>query len=598
MTFAAMPFAESTFAGVVGGLAPAAPIEPGPPPPVVEISPWTVEISGMVMAPLINSISIDSELGRQGGASFTLHNVTSIPSVGQSVRILWYADVLFAGMLDRVAIRSDGTGDHITYHCECVDYSYLLFRRKIRKTYSDVLWYSIANDLISHDAGGDGLTFGTLDDAAYGVHLETVDVKDGNAHDLLSETAAAIGGIFYVDQQKRLNLVTTAQMPPAPEVIDADIVEAATLSEDRETYRNQQTITITGTPSTQQEPAITTTYTRSNNQQIAARQLIEGGTGIYNDFESITHPTSNTTSALIQLGVTYALLRLGAQGAIRHVLSIQTRATGFKAGQLATVDLPGYGLSGEGAGEQWIIQKVRINEQDGKFSSTTLELTGSSLIRRAQELWLDIVKRGNILVIPQPPITAPSAITTVTIATVGSSGWVVPSGVTQIQMTCNAAGGGGGGGATYTDSTYHLSADGGTGGAGGRAVSILTVTPGETLTMVVGAGGAAGVTVSGSGSGGSQGTAGLRGGATQIQRGATVLVSATSGYGGGGAFCAPPLRLIQRPLTQMPGTNGSGGNGLGQINTLGGGSLGGRRGTGTPFTQPAAGSPGTILLEY
>lgn len=598
MTFAALPFAESTFAGIVGGLAPAAPIEPGPPPPVVEISPWTVEISGVVVSPLINSISIDSELGRQGGASFTLHNVTSIPSVGQSVRILWYTDVLFAGMLDRVAIRSDGTGNHITYQCECVDYSYLLFRRKIRKTYSNVQWASIASDILAREVSGDGLSFGVMDSIYVTAFMATVDVKDGNCHDLLSETAAAIGGIFYVDQQKRLNLVTTAQMPPAPEVIDADIVEAATLSEDRETYRNRQTITITGTPSTQQEQAITTTYTRSNAEQIAARQLIEGGTGIYNDFESITHPTSNTTSALIQLGVTYALLRLGAQGAIRHVLSIQTRATGFKAGQLATVDLPGYGLSGEGAGEQWIIQKVRINEQDGKFSSTTLELTGSSLVRRAQELWLDMVKRGNILVIPQPPITAPSAVTTVTISTVGSSGWVVPSGVTQIQMTCNAAGGGGGGGATYNDSTYHLSADGGTGGAGGRAVSILTVTPGETLTMVVGTGGTAGTTIAGSGANGVQGLAGVRGGATQIQRGAAVLVSATGGYGGGGAFCAPPLRLLQRPLTQTPGANGSGGTGLGQINTLGGGSLGGRRGTGTPFTQPAAGSPGTILLEY
>lgn len=95
----------------------------------------------------------------------------------------------------------------------------------------------------------------------------------------------------------------------------------------------------------------------------------------------------------------------------------------------------------------------------------------------------------------------------------------VPGGVTSISML--AIGGGGGG--------NDCQAGGGSGGAGGGLSfsNNVAVTPGETLTITVGNGGARGTW----GGGGTPGTGGT-GGTTSIKRGATVLVEATGGQGG------------------------------------------------------------------
>lgn len=599
MTFGGSPFAESTLAGTVFALsaAPEAPpIDPiHIPGPEVVIDPYTVEIDGVSYKPLINSLSIDSELGRQGSATFTLVNVETVPLVGQIVRIKWYNQLIFGGMLDRYAITTNNTESFKQYACECVDFSYLLFRRKMRKTYSNVQLITIASQIINGELAGDGVTYGTIDPLAVNTFLDTVDIQDSNTHDVLSECSAAIGAIFFIDYQRRISLTTLEKMPPAPMTIDDTITEDAELSFDRETYRNRQTVTITGTPATQGEAPLTITYTRSNAAQIAERQAVEGTGGVYNDFESITHPTSNNPTQLHQLAVSYALLRLGAQGALRRNLRIRTRATGFAAGQLATVDLPQLGLTGSGSGETWFIQKVRIREESGRFMITTLELTSSSLLRRAQELWLDIVRRGQITVIPKAPLTAPSAITTASFTTPQTTGWVVPAGVTQIQMSCHGGGGGGGGGAKNTIAST-IRANGGKGGNGGLAVSVLSVTPGETLTIVVGAGGGAGVSVAASPT--AYGDNGLPGGTSSVKRGAAVLLYATGGFGGGGAIAAAAPLLVGLTRSNIPGANGGDGAGIGQINTYGGGSTGGTRGTGSPFAQPTAGASGKVILEY
>ena len=97
----------------------------------------------------------------------------------------------------------------------------------------------------------------------------------------------------------------------------------------------------------------------------------------------------------------------------------------------------------------------------------------------------------------------------------GTSSFVVPVGVTSISAV--AVGGGGGGNYAMFD-TY----PGGGGGGGGLAYGTFTVTPGETLTIVVGAAGAGGVFGS---------RAGGAGGNSQVKRGDTVLLQ---GGGGGG----------------------------------------------------------------
>lgn len=102
--------------------------------------------------------------------------------------------------------------------------------------------------------------------------------------------------------------------------------------------------------------------------------------------------------------------------------------------------------------------------------------------------------------------------------TAGSSTYSVPSGVTNV--TIKMWGGGGGGGAGSNGSGV-----GGTGGGGGYAKAVIDVTPGENLTIRVGAGGAKATANQRGGSGGE---------ASKVTRSSTILLEAGGGGGGGG----------------------------------------------------------------
>jgi LruC domain-containing protein len=93
--------------------------------------------------------------------------------------------------------------------------------------------------------------------------------------------------------------------------------------------------------------------------------------------------------------------------------------------------------------------------------------------------------------------------------------WPVPAGCTRVKVKLWGAGGGGGGGSNLGDPTLIG------GGGGGFTTGLLAVTPGESLTVIVGVGGA------GSGFGGG-------GGRSAIRRGSTEL--ATAGGGGGSGW--------------------------------------------------------------
>lgn len=132
--------------------------------------------------------------------------------------------------------------------------------------------------------------------------------------------------------------------------------------------------------------------------------------------------------------------------------------------------------------------------------------------------------------------------------TAGTYSWVVPSGITSIAAITVGGGGGGRGGLNY-------------GGGGGGALAYkngISVTPGETLTVTVGAGGTAG-------SGNACGTGAGCGGASTLKRSGTTLVGANGGQLGSNRFGG----------TVITGTGFSGGNG-----GWGGGGAGGYSGNG------------------
>jgi hypothetical protein len=148
--------------------------------------------------------------------------------------------------------------------------------------------------------------------------------------------------------------------------------------------------------------------------------------------------------------------------------------------------------------------------------------------------------------------------------TQGADNFVVPSGVTSITVRMWSGGGGGGAGGS-----------GGVGGAGGGSGYVsadLAVTPGETLSIYVGGGGAQGVrnTAGGGGAGG---------GFSSIYRGSTLLALVAGGGGGGGGL---------NSAARLGGAGGAGG-GLNGI----AGSPGGVAGGGGYGSQSAGGAGGT-----
>jgi hypothetical protein len=146
-----------------------------------------------------------------------------------------------------------------------------------------------------------------------------------------------------------------------------------------------------------------------------------------------------------------------------------------------------------------------------------------------------------------------------TISTFTSSGtWVCPALVTSV--TVQAWGGGGAGGGPNTDNT------GGGGGAGGQFVtSTVSVTPGNTYTVTVGAGGT-----------GVQGNNGNSGGDSILLLSGTPIVTAKGGAGGS----ANITKASGSTTGGVGDTVYAGGDGSDGASTYGGGGGGGSGTTG------------------
>ena len=156
-------------------------------------------------------------------------------------------------------------------------------------------------------------------------------------------------------------------------------------------------------------------------------------------------------------------------------------------------------------------------------------------------------------------------------ASAGSYSFIVPAGITSIHF--EMVGGGGGYGGSYTSgSTYY---GGGGGGGGGFASGTITVTPGETLDIIVGNGGSAGTSSPTSPTNGTSGAASIisSGGSPLItanggQFGSAASASASGAGGtGGNAVVGNATRVFFKPMSGLA-VNGSSGYGVGIGSTI------------------------------
>jgi hypothetical protein len=184
-----------------------------------------------------------------------------------------------------------------------------------------------------------------------------------------------------------------------------------------------------------------------------------------------------------------------------------------------------------------------------------------------------------------------------------SSGtFTIPSGVTAIKMTI--VGGGGAGGAGNAGG-YPV---GGGGGGGGAAIKYLTgLTPGNTLTVTVGAAGGTSSVASGtqsittvSATGGTAGTSGASSGAG----GAGGLGSSGDlniGGSAGGTIFSPSVGCTSLGISGLGGASIFGGGGTNASftgGTVGAGRAYGGGGGGGSSSAGGAGAAGVVLIEW
>ena len=223
-------------------------------------------------------------------------------------------------------------------------------------------------------------------------------------------------------------------------------------------------------------------------------------------------------------------------------------------------------------------------------------------MRIARRRWIVLLGTA-ILGSSLPAITAPTAFATpvctgsvaagltYTCAPSGSGSVqvTVPAGVASINVTADGGGGG------KNDSL-------GNGGSGARVNATISVTPGDRLTIYVGAGGGAGLGSSGNvggsgyGAGGSGGAfygegfgggyGGGGGGSSAVVIGSTVALVAGGGGGGGNYYGGSAAGTI----------GGSGGNGGGSCAVGGGG--GNATGSGSAGTTSGTGNPTASSSGY
>lgn len=177
----------------------------------------------------------------------------------------------------------------------------------------------------------------------------------------------------------------------------------------------------------------------------------------------------------------------------------------------------------------------------------------------------------------------------------GEYPFVVPDGYTTATTTAEGGGGGGGGVAGLGTGI------GGGGGGGAYAAGTVAITPGETLTRVVGAAGTAGT---------SSTTTGGAGGPSGLKRGSTWLIRAEPGQGGlrqdgnvtvaGGAAGLAANCVGTTTTSGTPGADGgangtprgAGGAGAAPLGGAGGAAQTVSPGDGLPGTAPGGGGSG------
>jgi hypothetical protein len=478
----------------------------------------------------------------------------TVPIVdGKTCEVIWRGEAIFSGLIRTLTIDSDQAEAVFRYSIEADGWDSLLARHTITKTYSNVMAGQILRDaILASGLSLDGVTAGLVDD---GIQLLLAEANHVRVSDFIRDIGVAGGGVAFINPYKQI-VFRPLSVDVADMVITTARAETIQHMSDLDNYRNRQVVKVTGTS------GATVTETRDDLVQQALRIADEGGSGIYEDYQEVKHPTSNVVGELSIMGQTVGFVQLRTYAKNARRVTVTMREPAPRIGQLTVLDLPGFGLSGT-----FLAMRKTWRESSGAFLFD-VEFWESSFQQFALESLLRIVGAGKAAV----SISANVFPNVQLFSTPGTFTWTVPAGVTTAQFTNIGGSAGGGGGRRlwgFSGSCFVLGfATGGDGGNSGKAITIRAVSAGQVFDLVVGAAGTSGITgeVASICTGGSTISDGGTGGLSSVKLGAVTVCQADGGTAG---------------LSGAGGTNGAdgvAGGGIGDAVSVGGGHVGGQGG--------------------
>jgi hypothetical protein len=311
---------------------------------------------------------------------------------------------------------------------------------------------------------------------------------------------------------------------------------------------------------------ITTSNVPSENHSVSVSigNGLSGVTPVTSSF-TVTNPSQDITPDNFTIpNVSAANNSLSTSGSVTVTGitgSVQVSVTGASGSPQVSINGGAWASTGTIQNNQTL--QVRTTS-GGAATTTTASITVGTYTTTWSAFTMYCVTKTNLASIPNN-------------TTAGTINYVVPANVFELTVDVRGAGGGGGGGWNHV---------GGAGAPGGRVLSNIPVSPGETLTLVIGGGGGGGVNYMGGGGGG---------GSSAILRGATRLVVAGAGGGGNNGWNSAPVTAgAGGGLNAAAGAAGPGGNGGGggTQSSAGAGGTNGTYGNGYSGSGPYGGSGG------
>lgn len=510
---------------------------------------WITIEGDIIYTVKIGSTQCELVLGGKSSLNFVLLNPERIPLCGQAVEFINEGKLRFGGFIQTAQLNSDQSESVKEYAIECIGWEGQLERILVKHSKTDKTIQVLIDELFA--AGGllvvNGFTIGHIDN---GPVLALVDADYVRASEYLRDIADASGGMIEVSPLKEVNFRKN-EMREAPFTLTPAEVEYIEYTESLEEYVNQMTVGVTGTN------GATANITRADPAEIAKRQALEGGSGVYEAYEELDHPTSNDVVELARLGVSVAFLAMQSRSRLNTGFHARLRRDLLEVGQLVTVAIAYFNLEG-----QYQITRMSISDEDDKILFD-IEATFTNKRQLNLDSLLKIARAAKTTIV----IPTSNFQNTVEFTTLGSQTWNVPgSGTVQVEIETNGAGGGGANGVTLQGRQ-----SGGRGGNGGRAVSFREYAAGTTLTIFVGTGGVNGL----------NGTAGT---ASYVDAPSEAKVA--RGYGGGGGYG------VTNALSA-----GAAGLAEGDYEFVGGGMPGGEGGVGSG-NDGQDGQNGKVVIRY